>query len=144
MLLDVEHYFMVQQAKLLQKMVQEMDIKYTFVEAGSDQEPQIEEEEIPPLSEEFLLEKELTEEEQEAKKIYETASAMLNKTKPDKKQAYVLLQEAAEKGNADAKVLMAWARLFGNPVKQDLEEAKEMFVTLAEDGHPDGHMGLGE
>lgn len=137
-------YFMLKQAKLLQKMVQEMDFKYTFVEGGADQEAQIEEEEIPPLPEDFQEEKELNEEELEARKIFDMASGMLNRTRPDKKQAYVLLEEAAEKGYADARAMMAWAKLFGNPVKQNLEEAKEMFTSLAEDGHPDGHMGLGK
>lgn len=135
-------FFMLKQAKLLQKMVQEMDFKYTFVESN-EQESQIEEDEIPPLPETFLEEKELTSEEVEAKKIYETASAMLNKTKPDKKQAYTLLAEAAEKGNVEAKALMAWGKLFGNPVTQNLEEAKEMFANLAEEGNAEGHMGLG-
>lgn len=138
-------YFMLKQAKLIQKMVQEMDFKYTFVEGGAnDQESQIEEEEIPPLPEEFLVERELTEEEKEANTIYETATAMLNKTRPDKKQAYILLEEAAGKGNMDAKALVAWGRLFGNPMKQNVEEAKQMFSSLAEEGHPDGHMGLGK
>lgn len=80
----------------------------------------------------------------EAQRIYEEAAALLNKTRPDKKRAYTLLMEAAEMGNADAKALVAWAKVFGNPLKQDLEEAREIFNSLAEKGVPDGHMGLGK
>lgn len=133
---------MIKQAFFLEKLAKEIDTMKLDVIDGSDVDA-IEEEEIPPLPEEFLMEKPLTPLEIEAQEIYESAMLMLNKTKPDKKQAYRLLLDAAEKGNNEAKGLVAWAKLFGNPLKQDIEEAKEIFNHLADLGSPDGHMGLG-
>lgn len=75
-----------------------------------------------------------------AKKIYDSAMVVLNKTRPNKPAAYELLLEASEKGSLDAKAMIAWAELFGNPLKQNLESAKQTFVFLADRGHPDGHM----
>lgn len=54
-----------------------------------------------------------------------------------------MLIEASNKGNLDAKALVAWAKLFGNTLQQDIYIAKEMFHELAESGNPDGHMGMG-
>lgn len=65
---------------------------------------------------------------------------LLNKTRPNKPAAYKLLLEASEKGSLDAKAMIAWAELFGNPLKQNIESAKKSFISLAESGHPDGHM----
>lgn len=65
---------------------------------------------------------------------------LLNKTRPDKKAAYKLLMQASEMGNMDAKAMIAWAELFGNPLKQNLVSAKITFIELADRGHPDGHM----
>lgn len=118
-------------------------------------------EELPPLPASATFEKELTNEELEGKKIYETAAgtlavmfllvllffifiAMLNKIRPDKTKAYQLLIEASNKGNLEAKALVAWAKLFGTPLKQDILVAKEMFKELAEYGNTDGHMGMGK
>lgn len=101
-------------------------------------------EEVPPLPEGAQEVKELTEEEVEAKKLYETAATMLNKTRPNKQSAYQILIEASNKGNTEAKALVALAKLFGNPLKQDIYVAKEMFQELADIGNPDGHMGLGK
>ncbi|XP_050295038.1 protein sel-1 homolog 1 isoform X2 [Anthonomus grandis grandis] len=100
-------------------------------------------EEEPPLPESALIEKELSPEEEEAKKLYESAAVMLNKTRPDKPKAYQMLIEASEKGNLEAKALVAWAKLFGTTLKQDIEAAKKMFQELADKGNADGHMGMG-
>lgn len=141
---EVMDMIMIKQAQFLQKMVKEIDTMKLAVLEGGDTEGTFEEEEIPPLPDSFLNQKPLTPEEEEAKKVYESAMLLLNRTKPDKKQAYGLLEEAAARGNNEAKALIAWANLFGNPLKQDLEKAKEIFTYLAETGNPDGHMGLGE
>lgn len=126
-------------------MVQEIDgLKYTIV--SESQEMDIgsnEEEEIPPLPVSALLVPKLTPEEEEGKNIYDTAITLLNKTKPNKKEAYSLLLAASQKGNVDAKAMVAWATLFGNPLSQDVENAKSMFTELSEKGHHEGHMGLG-
>lgn len=134
---------MIQQAKWLQKMVQEIGgIQYTIVSDSQEVEASIDEEELPPVLEP-LPEKELTTEEAEAKRVYDSAMLLLNKTRPDKKAAYKLLMQASEMGNLDAKAMIAWAELFGNPLKQNLVSAKITFIELADKGHPDGHMGMG-
>lgn len=134
---------MIQQAYVLEKLVKDFDTMKLDVLDGSDADiPK--EEDIPPLPESILTEKPLTPEEEEAQSIYENAMLMLNRTKPDKKQAYNLLSVAADKGNREAKVLVGWAKLFGNPIRQNVEEAREIFSDLAEAGNPDGHMGLGK
>lgn len=134
---------MIKQAYFLEKLAKEIDTMKLDVIEGHDGET-IEEEAIPPLPENVLTEKQLTPLEKEAQRIYESAMVVLNKTKPDKKHAYSLLLDAAGKGNLEAKGLIAWAKLFGNPLKQDVEEAKEMFSYLADLGNSDGHMGLGK
>ncbi|KAK4884553.1 hypothetical protein RN001_000824 [Aquatica leii] len=141
---DAADLLILKQAKWLQKMVQEIDgLKYTIVTDNQEIETTIEDENIPPLPEHLLKEPELTSEEIEAKGIYENAIALLNKTRPNKKEVYSLLSAAADRGNVDAKALVAWAVLFGNPLKQNIESAKKIFFELSEKGHPDGHMGLG-
>ncbi|XP_045460134.1 protein sel-1 homolog 1 isoform X2 [Harmonia axyridis] len=132
---------LLDQAKVLQKMVEELDFIKTSIidESPTDHS----EEELPPMPESLLHPKELTLEEKEAKEIFDQASQMLNKTRPDKNKAYTLLQEASKKGSQEAKALIAWAKLFGNPLKQDIASAHEMFESLAEIGNPDGHTGLG-
>ncbi|KAK9875383.1 hypothetical protein WA026_007778 [Henosepilachna vigintioctopunctata] len=132
---------MLDQAKVLQKMVEELDIiKNSILDEGSIDNK---DEELPPLPESILNPKELTPEEKEAKDLFDQASQILNKTRPDKVKAYSLLKDASEKGSQEARALLAWAKLFGNPLKQDIEGAYEIFKELAEDGHPDGHTGLG-
>lgn len=139
-MLDGVDLNMLYQAKVLQKMVQHLDIINNLPTESTFSEI----EDVPPIPEGALQEKELTPEEQEAHKLYEMAKAMLNKTRPDKQQAYQLLVGAANKGNYEAKALVAWAKLFGNPLKQDVHVARGMFEELAELGNPDGHMGLGK
>ncbi|GJQ80750.1 hypothetical protein Trydic_g9342 [Trypoxylus dichotomus] len=132
--------FVLNQAKFLQKVVQEFDnLKYTIVQ----NEQQDEDEELPPLPEKFTKEPELSPQDLEAKRFYEKAMTLLNKTKPDKKEAFPLLKQAADLGSLDAKALLAWGYTFGNPLNQDLNEAKAIFTELAEAGHHEGHMGLG-
>ncbi|XP_068893612.1 protein sel-1 homolog 1 isoform X3 [Tenebrio molitor] len=137
---DAVDLLMLDHAKVIQKMVQEIGIKNVMIEEA-DMDIPADLDELPPPPE--VKSKEMTTEEVEAKTIYDTASAILNKTRPDKKHAYQLLLEASNKGNVEAKALVAWAKLFGNPLEQDLEVAKEIFHSLAEIGNPDGHTGLG-
>nr|XP_023012309.1 protein sel-1 homolog 1 isoform X1 [Leptinotarsa decemlineata] len=135
---EVVDLFILDKAKVIQKMVQHFDLVNSLQEnlVGVP-------EKVPPLPEGALHPPELTEEEIEAKTIYETATSMLNRTKPDRQQAYQLLMEASNKGSVAAKALVAWAKLFGNPLKQDIYVARDMFVELAELGNADGHTGLG-
>ncbi|KAK5648528.1 hypothetical protein RI129_003420 [Pyrocoelia pectoralis] len=141
--IDASDLLLLKQAKWLQKMVQEIDgLKYTIVTENQEIETTMEEEEIPPLPQK-LIESDLTPDQIEANKIYEDAMSLLNKTKPNKNNAYSLLIDAAHKGNLNAKALIAWALLFGNPIKHDIERAKKMFFELSEQGHAEGHLGLG-
>ncbi|XP_060521129.1 protein sel-1 homolog 1 [Cylas formicarius] len=132
-------FIMLNQAKLIEKMVKDFNILNRVKDSDKNLEP----EELPPVPASVSQLKELTPEEEEAKNIYENAATMLNKTRPDKLKAYELLLEATKKGNLDAKALVAWAKLFGNPLKQNIQEAKEMFEELVAMGNPDGHMGIG-
>lgn len=115
-------------------------MKYTITQ-GEQQDEYIEE--FPPLPEKFTKPPELTPEQLEAKELYDKAVSLLMKTKPNKREAYPLLKQAADKGNDYAKALLAWGYTFGNPLNQNLNEAKRIFSELAEVGHPEGHMGLG-
>lgn len=85
----------------------------------------------------------LTPEELEAQNLYETAMAILNKTKSDKIAGHIVLVQAAAKGHPLAKAKVAWSQLMGNPIDLDIDEAKKTFIELADAGLPDAHMGLG-
>jgi TPR repeat protein len=65
---------------------------------------------------------------------------MLNVTRPNKLEAYHMLQRAGELGHSQARVLVAWAQLLGSPLPQDIEAAKRAFQELVELGVPDAHM----
>lgn len=60
--------------------------------------------------------------------------------KVNKAEAYSLLVRAAEAGNVDAKVMVAWAQLLGSYLPLDTEQAKLTFHELSDIGVPDGHM----
>lgn len=87
--------------------------------------------------------KELTPLEKQALELYETGLAMLNVTRPNKLEAYQMLQRAGELGHNQARVIVAWAQLLGSPMPQDIDAAKQAFQELVEFGVPDAHMGLG-
>lgn len=126
---------MLDQAKVIQKMVQEIDLlKNAMIDESDLDIP----EELPP--EPVIPESDTP---SEAKAIYKAAMLILNKTRPDQKYAYKLLTNAAEKGAIEAKALVAWAKLFGNPLEQNLNEARGIFEELAQVGNPDGQMGMG-
>lgn len=65
---------------------------------------------------------------------------MLNASKPNKYEAYKKLLQAAEFKNVQAKIMVAWAKLLGSTLSQDIEAAKQTFIELAEIGNPDAHM----
>ena len=131
---------MLDQAKVIQKMVQEIGLKNVVIEETDLETSEVDE--LPPPPE--IKQKKMSPTEIEGRGIYEEAAALLNKTRPDKKRAYQLLLEASEKGDIEANALVAWARLFGYPLEQNLEAAKAIFVSLSDIGHADGHTGLGK
>ncbi|XP_014259317.1 protein sel-1 homolog 1-like [Cimex lectularius] len=75
--------------------------------------------------------------------LFKQAQAILKSSKGNKKMAYELLAQASEVGNTAAKIKLAWGRLFGNHIPQNIYAAKETFTELADRGVPDAHTGLG-
>lgn len=78
-----------------------------------------------------------------ANELYETALGILNQTKPDTEHAYTLFKSAAELGHVKAKGKVAWARLLGNHLTQNITQAGELFDELSRQGNADAQMGLG-
>lgn len=87
--------------------------------------------------------KPLTPKEIRANELYDAAMAILNQTKQDEKHAYTFLQSAAELGHTEALQKVAWARLLGKHLKQNITQAVEIFESLAMQGNADAQMGLG-
>ncbi|KAL1514063.1 hypothetical protein ABEB36_003386 [Hypothenemus hampei] len=127
------NFVIIGQNSIMERMAKEID----FISTIEEDVLEPDESEIPPEPEE------LTPEGLEAKKIYETAAALLTKTRPDKPKIYEMFMDASNKGNLQAKAAIAWAKLFGTTLKQDIYVAKTMFEELSLLGHPDGHMGMG-
>ena len=85
-------------------------------------------------------EKVLDENQIAANKLFLEAQSLQNRTKRNDLQAYSLYVQASELGNLDARAEIAWAKLFGRVITQNVTEAKEMFEFLADKGHHQGHM----
>lgn len=136
---DAVDLLMIDQAKILQKMVEELDL----IKTSMMEEVQTETEELPPEPEILRNPPELSPEQAEAHKIYMEAATLINKTRPDKAKVNKLLQDASDKGSLDAKGLIAWGKLLGNTVDQDINAARDIFMELADKGHAEGHTGLG-
>ncbi|GAB6022354.1 Protein sel-1 1 [Chamberlinius hualienensis] len=100
------------------------------------QRSRLSEKEHPPVND-------VTEEEKLAKELYEQAKVILNNTDPDKRRAYQLLEQAAKLGHPRAQEKVAFARLLGDTLPQNLEMARDLFEILAAKGSPKGQMGLG-
>lgn len=138
-LLNPIDLLVLDRVKEIQKMVEEFDRLKSLSSEDKNMFADVENLPPPPKGAEEVP---LTKAQEEAKVLYEKAMNFLNKTKPDKGKAFDILLEAMSENN-DAKALVAWAKLFGNPLQQNLDEAKFMFEELADIGHPDGHTGLG-
>lgn len=86
----------------------------------------------------------LTPDEMEAERLYQSAMAILNKTRGDKEIGHSVLADAARRGHPEAKAKIAWAQLLGHhPIPLNIEAARETFTELAATGLPEAHMGLG-
>lgn len=83
-----------------------------------------------------------TEEEKQARELFQTAKAILNTTKPDKQRAYLLLEQAAKLKHMKSQEMVAFALLLGDSMLQNITAAKELFEELAKKGSPKGQMGL--
>ncbi|GIY98527.1 protein sel-1 homolog 1 [Caerostris extrusa] len=89
-------------------------------------------------------EPELTEEDKQAKVLYDTAIMFLNATKPDKKRAYDLFKQAAELNHLEAGKIVGQAYFYGDVFTQNLTAAKVWFQKLADEkGSPFAQMYLG-
>lgn len=82
----------------------------------------------------------LSQEEIELEQLYESAMKILNKTRSDKADGFILLKQAAEKGHAKSQARIAWHELLGNQVEMNFDSAKQTFLKLADAGLPDAHM----
>lgn len=90
------------------------------------------------------LETQMTPEQLEAHHTYLRAIKIINSHAGNKKDGYKLLFQAAELGNSNAKLFLAWNKLFGNGwIIQDIAAANHTFHELATEGNPDAQMGLG-
>ncbi|XP_042906685.1 protein sel-1 homolog 1 [Parasteatoda tepidariorum] len=87
--------------------------------------------------------RELTEEEKQAKVLYETAVMILNATTPDKKRAYDLFKQSAELNYYEAMKIVGQAYFYGDVFPQNLTAAKLWFEKLATEGSPFAQMYLG-
>ena len=79
------------------------------------------------------------------KELFTSALKSLNSSTLRKADGWTKMKKAAELGNTDAKVKVAFAQLLGNDyVSQDLEMAKTTFEDATnEEGHPEAQFGLG-
>lgn len=85
---------------------------------------------------------EMTPEQIDANLLYESAMKSLNKSRFDRSNAYLILNQASQLGHIKARAEIAWAKLLGY-IKLDIESAKETFIELSKLGVPEAHMGLG-
>ncbi|EDW98183.1 protein sel-1 homolog 1 [Drosophila yakuba] len=86
---------------------------------------------------------ELTPEQIEAQSVYDNAMDMLAKPSTDKRVAFVLLKKAAALNHLKARAELAWAVLLGHWMDFDFNHAADEFESLANEGVPEAHMGLG-
>ncbi|XP_065721829.2 protein sel-1 homolog 1 [Drosophila suzukii] len=86
---------------------------------------------------------ELTPEQIEAQTMYDNAMDMLAKPRTDKRVAFTLLKKAAAFNHLKARAELAWAVLLGHWMDFDFNHAADEFESLANEGVPEAHMGLG-
>eukprot|EP00099_Drosophila_melanogaster_P010122 NP_001262882.1 HMG-coA reductase degradation 3, isoform B [Drosophila melanogaster] len=86
---------------------------------------------------------ELTPDQIEAQTVYDNAMDMLAKPSTDKRVAMILLKKAAAFNHLKARAELAWAALLGQWMDFDFNHAVDEFESLANEGVPEAHMGLG-
>ncbi|MFH4977783.1 hypothetical protein AB6A40_004492 [Gnathostoma spinigerum] len=88
----------------------------------------------------------MTENEKRAESLYQTAMKFLDKGRSAsveaKKAAYRLLDEAAQLKHKDAMKLVAYAYLFGDYTRWNIDEARNIFEELASEGSADAQLAL--
>ncbi|KAB7498734.1 Protein sel-1-like protein 1 [Armadillidium nasatum] len=97
------------------------------------------------VTREFFDESEehVTVEQIKAQQLFENAQELLNRTRSNEYEAYMLLDKAAELGHVEAQLKVAWARILGKHLKQNVSIAENLFEKLANEGNPEAQMGLG-
>lgn len=78
-----------------------------------------------------------------AQTVYDNAMDMLAKPSTDKRVAMILLKKAAVFNHLKARAELAWAALLGQWMDFDFNHAVDEFESLANEGVPEAHMGLG-
>lgn len=71
---------------------------------------------------------------------YRKATEMFKELRPRKSEGLNLLMKASELGHKTAKAQIAWEKLYGTDLPQNITEAKEIFEELAVHGIPEAHM----
>lgn len=88
-----------------------------------------------------------TDEEIKANELYEEGMSLLNKTratKADKRAGYKLIEQAAALNHTQARIKIAFAQLYGDPLPLNFKSAKETFEELSLSmGNRDAQLGLG-
>lgn len=84
----------------------------------------------------------LSEEEKLGKENFEKAEAILAERKPDYVAAYSLLEVSSALGNVNAKLHIAWSKLFGT-LEQNIPKAVQIFSELAAQNNPEAQLALG-
>ncbi|KAJ0173468.1 hypothetical protein K1T71_010617 [Dendrolimus kikuchii] len=120
---------------------QKIDDINSDIEKLEGENPQDVLDNLPPLPVEEDLD--LIPELKEAKEIYDTAIAKLNRRSPDLRGAILKVKQAADSGYVPAKIKLAWSYLFGEGVELDVMKSKEIFEALAEEGNAEAHAGMG-
>ncbi|KAM4664263.1 protein sel-1 homolog 1 [Discoglossus pictus] len=82
---------------------------------------------------------------EEAEDLYQLGMKILNESskRAQKKEAYQYFVKASDMNHVKAMEKVAYALLFGDPLKQNIHSAKELLEKLTEQGSPRGQMGLG-
>lgn len=82
---------------------------------------------------------------QEAEDLYQLGMKILNGStkRSQKKEAFQYFIKASDMNHVKAMEKVAYALLFGDPIKQDIPAAKDLLVKLTEQGSPRGQTALG-
>ncbi|XP_073443800.1 protein sel-1 homolog 1 isoform X1 [Dendrobates tinctorius] len=82
---------------------------------------------------------------QEADDLYQQGMKILNEStkRSQRREAFQYFLRASEVNHSKAMEKVAYALLFGDPLKQDIPSAKALLEKLTEQGSPRGQMALG-
>ncbi|KAH8311202.1 hypothetical protein KR044_004803 [Drosophila immigrans] len=84
-----------------------------------------------------------TPEQIEAQSLYDNAMEILGKPRTDQRVALTLLKKAAAFNHLKARAELAWAMVLGHWMSFDFHHAADEFESLALEGVPEAHAGLG-